>query len=201
MKQRHYRKHGVAARHGHDVGRNRRVGMQHGRAVIVEHPFRVTRRPRRVAQRGCRALVEVRPLEVAGLVPDQGFVTHSVLEFCLGHVLLVGHDDKTLDIWDVVRDRLEQRHEHDVGKDPAILGMVDDENQLLREQSRVDRVADVARPADAVIGLDVPVVVPCKRRDSVARIRTQPGERIGELPGAIDTIPIGITMTRIVGCH
>ena len=54
---------------------------------------------------------------------------------------------------------LDDRHEHRVDEDILVLGMTDDVGDLLGEQARVDGMGHVAGAADAVVGLEVAVVV------------------------------------------
>ena len=66
------------------------------------------------------------------------------------------------------RQLLHQRQEHRIDEQPGVLGVVDDEGDLLREQARIDGVADRADAGDAVVELEMAVVVPGERRDAIA---------------------------------
>ena len=66
------------------------------------------------------------------------------------------------------RQLLQQRQEHGVGEQVAILGVVHDVGDLIREQAGIDGVTDGADPGDAVVQLEVPVVVPGERGDALA---------------------------------
>ena len=50
----------------------------------------------------------------------------------------------------------------------AILGVVDDVGDLVGEQARIDGVTDRADAGDAVVQLEMAVVVPGERRDALA---------------------------------
>ena len=64
VEHRHDREHAVLASQTEPVAHERRRRMQADRAVRVEHPLGVARRPARVAERGGLALVELGVVEV-----------------------------------------------------------------------------------------------------------------------------------------
>ena len=111
----------------------------------------------------------------------------------------VGHDNEALDTLDLVGERFKQGHEHRVGEDPAVFGMIDNKNQLFRKQARIDRVTDIARTADGIISLQMPVVVPGQRCDAIAICQSKLVQRIGELFRTRETLAIGVTVLRVIG--
>ncbi len=113
---------------------------------------------------------------------------------------LVGHDDEAFDVRDLRQQLFEQRYEHQVRENVSVLGVIDDEDELLGEQPRVDRVADVPRSADAVIDLEVPMIIPGDGCHAIATFEAEPVERIGELPCPPHRLANRVAMTRIVHC-
>ena len=105
--------------------------MQHGRAMAIEHAFGVARCARGVAKRAGRLLIELRPLKVGALVGHDLFVTEHVRAISLRHVFAGGHDHPALDTRALTSDALDQRPKVWVEEDVAVLGMVDDVNNLL----------------------------------------------------------------------
>ena len=82
---------------------------------------------------------------------------------------------------DLRQQLLEQRDEHEIGKYKTVFGVIDDEDELLREQPRIDRVTNENGAADAVVGLEMPVVVPCDGRHPVTALKAERAELIARL--------------------
>ena len=70
----------------------------------------------------------------------------------------------------LVGDLLQQRHESEIGEDDPVFGVVDDPDDLLGEQPRIEGVIDRADADDAVPGLEVPPGIPGQGRDAVAEL-------------------------------
>ena len=81
------------------------------------------------------------------------------------------------------RELLNQRGERHIEEDIAALGIVDDEADLFGEQSRVHRVQDGATACDAEIDLQVPVVIPRQRGDTLTAVHAETLQRVGDAPG------------------
>ena len=166
--------------------------------MAVEHAFRVARGTRGVAERAGCLLVQLRPLKISALSRHDLFIAEHVRPIGLRHVLAGGHDDPALNTRALASDALDQRPEVGIKKDVAIFSMVDDVDDLFREQPRIDRVTNKARAGGAVIGLHVPVVVPRQRGDAIALLQIPGLHGIGQLPGAEKTVSIGIAVARII---
>ena len=90
--------------------------------------------------------------------------------------------------------RRERRQQRRVDEHQLVLGVVDDELELLRKQPRVQRVQHGAHAGDRVIQLEMPVIVPGERPDPVTGLDARRLQRVGELarapedlgPGACD---------------
>jgi hypothetical protein len=74
--------------------------------------------------------------------------------------------------------------------------MGDDEGDLLREQARIDRVADEARSRHAIIEFEVPIAVPGQRSDPVPLFEAEPPESIGKRLRPPRQVAIGVAMDR-----
>src|SRR5579885_2833224 len=96
----------------------------------------------------------------------------------------VGHRDPAFDVRAMRLQLLDERDEGEVEEDVAVLGMIDDVDDLLGEEARIDGMADRAHAGDAIIDLEMAKAVPGKRADAVRLLDAQPNERIGELPRA-----------------
>ena len=95
------------------------------------------------------------------------------------------------------RQLLQQRQEHGVGEQVAILGVVHDVGDLIGEQAGIDGVTDGADPGDAVVQLEMPVVVPGERGDALALPDAEPvPKRSGQLLGALAERGIGGAVRR-----
>ncbi len=112
---------------------------------------------------------------------------------------LIGHDDEALDVGNLVGDRLQQGHEHRVDTDEAVFGMVDDVHDLLGEQPRIDRMTHVSAAADAVVNLEVAVVIPGERCDAVALLYAEFCQRVSEPSRTRHGFADRVAMPRIVG--
>ena len=97
----------------------------------IEHALGIAGRARGVAEAGGGAFVELLPAEIAVDLGDPVLVGDGVLELRRRHVRGVGQDDVALDGRQLVGDRLEQRHEGEVGQHDPIFGVIDDPGDLL----------------------------------------------------------------------
>src|SRR5579875_98406 len=72
--------------------------------------------------------------------------------------------------------------------------MIDDVTDLLREEARIDGVADGADAGGGVIELEMPIGVPGKRADAVAFADAKGSEGVGELrsPGIAPAIVVAV---------
>ena len=108
----------------------------------------------------------------------------------------VRHDDETLDRLERVGEPLQQRYEGEVDEDVRILGVVDDVDELLGEQARIDGVQDGAHARHAVVELEMPVAVPRHGADAIARVDAERGERVGDPLRARLGVTIGVAVNR-----
>ena len=74
--------------------------------------------------------------------------------------------------------------------------MIGNVGNLGRNQSRVDRMPDRAKTGDAMLDLEVPIIIPCKRRNPVAWPDTPAPQRIGQFARTTRGDLVGITMDR-----
>ena len=158
--------------------------MQNVGAVRIEHALGIAGGAGGVAHAGGGALVERLPFEIAVDFADPVFIGDGVLERGLGHMRDVGQDHVTLDSRELVGDFFQQRHECQVRHHDAVGGVVDDPDNLIGEQPRIDRVIDRADPHDAVPGLEMPPGIPGQRRHPVAELDAVFVQPLRHLQGA-----------------
>ncbi len=77
--------------------------------------------------------------------------------------------------------------------------MIDDELDLFREQARIYGMDDRAHGGDGVINLQMPQGVGGQSGDPVSRDDAQAGQRIAQLPGAVENPRIGAAHNAAIG--
>src|SRR5690349_9473380 len=87
-----------------------------------------------------------------------------------------------------------QSNEAGVHEQQTVTGVVDDIDDLIREQARIDGVADETRTRDSVINLQMPMVIPTERSNAVSALQTPGGKCIGELATAFVDLGIACSM-------
>ena len=86
----------------------------------------------------------------------------------------IGQHDVFLDGRQFVGDLFQKRHEGDVDEHHAVFGMIDDPDDLVGKQPRIDGVVDRADAENAVPGLQMPPGVPGQGGDAVAELDAVP---------------------------
>ncbi len=76
------------------------------------------------------------------------------------HMRRIGHDDDAFDIGNLIGNAFKHRHKGQIGKDKLIFGMVDDIDQLLGKQARIERVIDATNAGNAIPSFNMAVRVP-----------------------------------------
>jgi hypothetical protein len=76
--------------------------------------------------------------------------------------------------------------------------VIDDVNQLFREQARIDGVADIAAAGGGIIGLEVAVVVPGQGGNAVPLFQAPAGNSVGEPARPGEGFPVSVAMARVV---
>ena len=102
----------------------------------------------------------------------------------------VGQDDIALDRRQMAGDRLEERHEGEVGHHDPILGVIDDPGDLLGKEAWIDGMIDRSDPGDPVPGFEMAEAVPGERRDPVAEADPVAFEALGHFDGAIADLAV-----------
>src|SRR5215467_6608664 len=170
--------------------------MQHIRAMGVNDALRVPRCARRIAHAGGRVLVERLPGEVIVNFADPFFIRNSILERCLRHMGSVGEHDITLDRRQPRRKLLHERHECEVDQHHAILCVIDDPGDLVREKAGIDGVIECPNAEYAVPGLQMAPRVPGQGRNPVTEFYAVLAEPLGYSEGASADCLIGRRMDR-----
>ncbi len=181
VEHRHDRADDVAARQRDGVRQRGAEGVQQGRAVAVENAFRPAGGPRGVAQRRGAPLVELGPLEtVFALGIDQLVIDAEHRQAGFRRF----EQDKATIGRQQRPQPLDERDEAGFDEQQPVLRVVDDVDDLLVEQPRVDRVADSPDAGDAVIQLEMAVGVPGERADPVGRPDAEPQQGPRQPPRA-----------------
>ncbi len=172
-------------------------GMQDRRAVRIEDALGVPRRARRVTKPRRGFLVELRPVEPVGFRRQQVFVTQDRRQGrrqVLGHVRPVAHEDDAAQTLGVRCDTGHQGRKESVGEQVLTLRVVEDEDELFGEQARIDGVANQSGAGNAVIKLEMTMVVPRQGGNAIAGFEPQPGQRVGQLPHPPGRIGIAVAV-------
>ena len=150
MKDRHHRQNGALGGKSDHFRCTRYKRMNDVGAVRIHDALGIARRPGRVTHARGGILVEADPLEIAIGLADPVLVADRVLELGLRHVLAVCEDDVVLERLELVLQRLQQRDKGQIDKDRAVFRMIDNVNDLLGKEARIDRVIDGADAQNAV---------------------------------------------------
>ncbi|MNN11760.1 hypothetical protein D3C81_1247300 [compost metagenome] len=179
----HHRQDDFLGRRAQDGRLQAQQGMDEVRAVRIEDALGIPRRARGVAKAAGGLLVEAAPLDVFRRLLQHGLVAFDHRQLGLRHVVGIGHHNHPLDRRTVRQDGVQQRHEGQIDKDDPVARVVDDIDQLLREQARVQGVAHRADAHDAVPGLDMVGGVPGQGGDTVTGLHAPGLQRVGHALG------------------
>ena len=144
----------------------------------IDHALGMAGRARGVAHAGGGVLVERLPGEVAVRCGDPVLIGDRVAQARLRHMGRIGEHDVALDAGEPVGELFEQRHEGQIGEQQPVLGVIDDPDDLVGKQPRIDGVVDGADAEDAVPGLEMAPGIPGERRDAVAEADAVPLEAL-----------------------
>jgi hypothetical protein len=151
--------------------------MQHGGAMAVERPLRVAGGAGGVAQGRAGPLVELRPVELIAVLSDQLVIDAGHRQRCRR----LAQQYEAAVFGKLRRQALDQRNEARVEKEQAIGGMVDDVDDLVIKQPRVDRVTNGTNARDAVIQLKMAEGIPSEGAYPIAGLDAEPQQGPGEL--------------------
>ncbi len=201
VKQRRDRHHhlararAIAADH---VGGAHDQGAEQGRAMRVDDAFRHAGRARGVADGRGPEFVELRPVVFRVLGGEQGLI----VEHGPGRIGrdrgAVAEIDPAFDRRQLGGDTLGDRQGRVVKADPAVLGMIDDEGDLLLEQAGIDRMQHRTGTRHAVEQLEVMVRVPGQGSQAIAALHAQRRQRLGQPLDPRPGIAVGVAMQAAV---
>ncbi len=154
-------------------------GVQHDRAVRIEHALGIARGAGGVAKDGAGVLFDHRPIEAGLLGRQQGLVTKRVHSAGL-EIGLFGQADEGLELRQLRRDPIHHLRKARIEQQPRGPGVVQDVADLVFEQARIDRVQHGAEAGDGEKHLNVPVGVPGQGRHPVAGLNTQGDQGLGQ---------------------
>ena len=178
VEHRHDRQHGVRLAESHPRGRQDRERVKHERAVRVDDALRLARRARGVAHGRGGPLVGIRRRRPSGRRPRASLRSRRHPR----PASLPAPTTITRLTFVLRRDLLPQRQQRFVHQDDAIVGVVDDEGELVGMQAEVQRVEHGARHRHAEVRLEVLMMIPRERRHAIARPDAQRAERAGQPP-------------------
>ena len=92
------------------------------------------------------------------------------------------------------RDLLDQREEGQVETDVLVLGVVDDVDDLLGEQARVDGMAHRTHAGHRVVDLEMAEPVPGQGADTIRRPHAERGQGVGQLTRALVGLGIRVSV-------
>ena len=136
--------------------------------MAVQHALRITCCSGCVTECAGTVFIDIGPIELIALPFHQCFVAVHILDRCLRHVLGRSHDDPSLHAGALWRNFFDERPEVWIQEYVLVLGVIDDVDNLLGKQSRINRVTNIAGAGARVIGLEMPIVVPSQRCDAIA---------------------------------
>jgi hypothetical protein len=194
------RQHAIDGANAEHLGGIARVGVQHRRAVAVEHTFGPPRGSRSVAKRARGIFIEFRPGVVLVRLGQQRLITieaHAGGECDIFHAGLVGqkHDCPNAGTHRR-RDLGEQRRKGRIREENGILRVGHDERNVLRRQARIHRVTDRAHAGDAIIEFEMTEIVPGERRHAIPEADAELSQRAGQPPAAPLDLGISGSMER-----
>ena len=169
MEHRHDRHQHVARVHADHVAVVRHQSVQDVRAMRVKNALRVAGRPRRVAHAGRSILVEGFPGEITVDLADPFLVGHDVGQRACRHVRGVGEHDIAFYARKLARELLQQWNECQIEQHHLVLRVIDDPDDLLGKQARIDGMIDRANSHDPVPRFEMAPGVPGERRDAITQ--------------------------------
>ncbi len=149
--------------------------------MAVDHALGIAGGAGGVAHGGGGALVEIGPGELGLFGGEKFFVAEKVV----GQAGRIAHDDDVFDGPKVFRDAGERRIERCVDEDDAVFAVIDDEGELVREQSDVQRVDDGAHRRNGVVGFEMLLGVPAEGADAISRADAEALKRACEAADAV----------------
>ena len=135
--------------------------------------------------------VEGGPCKVGLVRRDQVFVAQQIGQLARRHLVLVDHRDKVTHCLAAPRHGFDQGQEGQIEEQHLVFGMVEDVEQLVRVQARVQGVQHRTAAGGGEIQLQVPVAVPGQRGDALRRLHTELAECMGHLTRAVMQLRIG----------
>src|ERR1700722_6743840 len=108
------------------------------------------------------------------------------------HSSFIAQSDPSFYVRTLRRDDVDERAEGHVEDHVFVVGVIDDERDLIGEKPRVDRVANGAHTGHAVVALQVTVAVPGQRADALALLDAEPDEGLRKLFRAFFAIAPGV---------
>src|SRR5690349_15300209 len=148
--------------------------------MALQYAFWIAGRAGGIAQRRCGVLVKTWPRVFVTLVSQQLFIANQIWHIDGRHRVRFAQCDIAPYAGQMWRELFNQRRERHVEEDVAALGIINDETDLFGEQSRVHSVQNGATACDAKIDLQVSVVIPGQRDDTLTAAYAQTLQHVGD---------------------
>ena len=129
---------------------------------------------------------------MVGSVFDQGLVVQAASHCRLRrHCSFVAHLHPALHGWACWRNRFDQWRKCAVEKHHGVFRVVDDVNQLLREQSGVQGVHHRTHARHRIVNFNMAIAVPGQSGNVFTLLNTQAGQGIGQFLSAFGHFAVG----------
>ena len=79
--------------------------------------------------------------------------------------------------------------------------LINDVFNLLRKQAWVDGVGNITTGTNTVIRLEMAVIIPGQGGDATTVLQSPTRYHIGQLPGAPNSVLVGVAVTRVICCY
>ena len=177
MKHGNNRQHGITRPKPHAIRLISPQGVQHAGTMGVFHALGVARRTGGITETGRRVFIQLRPVKAPIFGGDQLIIEQDALNLFCNGLVTGAHHDNMADTRNMSAKLGHRRNKGGVDEKHLILGMIDDVDQLLGFQARINRVADIPGTRDGKIDFKVPPVVPGNGSTACALFQTETPQR------------------------
>ena len=163
--------------------------------MAVQGRLWIARGAARIAHARRRIFVKRRPLVLAALRANPGFIADQSGDAAVAWQLVgVAHCHIVLDRRTASVHGLHDGQEAHVEAEHRIFCVIDDPADLIRMQTRIERVQHAARAADTKVELQMAVTIPGQGRHPVTELQFHGVERVGNLTRAHCHFLVGVTV-------
>lgn len=161
----------------------------------IDDTLGAARGARGVAHAAGRVFIDFNTFEVISRSTDEAFIVLVPLRHRLA---CQRHHNDALEV-DILGKLRQQRQQNIVDDQETVLGVVDDERNVVREQAQVEVVHHRAGRRNAEVALEVGVMVPHQGCDPVTGLDAGLDQRLGQTLGPTVEVGVGMAMQGLVG--